>query len=184
MSVRHSSGAWSTSARAAFHAGARPNRSAVRTTRPAANANTRRSMLTTVPTGNSIGFATRKACTPPTASSVPSTAPATASSRPSVSSCRSSRMRPEPRAARTANSRCRVDERPSSRLATFTQAISRTTLTARNSTISVSRRFRPASHVNSCCSVVEPTGQSCAGASRRCRRGRAAHSARPARPRG
>ena len=60
------------------------------------------------------------------AKTTPTTPPQTASSALSVSSCRTSRPRPAPSAARIASSRSRPSIRASVRLATFAHAISRT----------------------------------------------------------
>ena len=54
----------------------------------------------------------------------------------SVSNCRMILIRPAPSAERTANSCARAFERASSRLATFTHAISNTKPTAPSNTIS------------------------------------------------
>jgi hypothetical protein len=72
----------------------------------------------------------------------PTAAPATASSTLSVSSCRTSRPRLAPIAARIDTSRVRPADRASSRFATFTHAISSTQHTAPNSTISELRVSR------------------------------------------
>ena len=58
--------------------------------------------------------------------------PAEASTRFSTTSCRSTRPRPAPMAARTATSLRRADARASCRLAMFTHAIVRTTSTQPN----------------------------------------------------
>ena len=63
-----------------------------------------------------------------------------AMSRLSVSSCRASRARPAPMAARTAISRWRVAARDSRRFETLTQAMSSSRPTAANRIHSVSRR--------------------------------------------
>ena len=75
-------------------------------------------------------------------STTPSVPPRSASNRLSVMSCANSRPRLAPIDARTASSRCRAVPRASSRLATFTQAISSTkptTPSSSQSAVCVSR---------------------------------------------
>ena len=80
--------------------------------------------------------------TPAHASPMPITPPAAPISRLSVRSCRTSRPRPAPIAARSAISRSRTDARASSRFATFVHAISSTQATAPSST-RIAGRIRP-----------------------------------------
>ena len=82
--------------------------------------------------------------TPHHASARPAAAPASASSRLSVRSCRTTRQRPAPSAARIASSRRLPPARISSRLATFAHATSRTSVTA-PSRISSGSREEPVS---------------------------------------
>ena len=74
------------------------------------------------------------------ASGTPTITPPKAMRRLSVSSCRASRARPAPIAARTAISRWRVAARDSRRFETFTHAISSSSPTAAKRIHSVSRR--------------------------------------------
>ena len=76
------------------------------------------------------GSRSAEARSPNDQASRPTPPPAAPSSRLSVISCRISRPRAAPSAARIASSRMRPDARASRRLATFAQAMSRTTPTA------------------------------------------------------
>src|ERR1051325_2012008 len=78
---------------------------------------------------------------PQFASKAASVPPAAASIRLSARSCLTSRPRPAPSAARSANSRVREAARASSRLATLAQAINKTNPTAPNSIHSIRRTF-------------------------------------------
>ena len=80
--------------------------------------------------GNDGGAAIRSDRISSTASSRPMALPATAMSELSVNSCRTSRARVPPIAARIASSRCRATLRDRSRLATLAHAISRTSAAA------------------------------------------------------
>src|SRR5438874_2348545 len=88
------------------------------------------------------------------ARSTPNSPPKMDSSKLSVSNCRIVRSRDEPRAARTPNSLWRSAARLRKSVATFTQAISKTNVTAAKSTMRLTRRLRPVSHTNSDCENV------------------------------
>ena len=79
--------------------------------------------------GNSAGAMKGNSWMPAMASRTPNTPPRSASRRFSVSSCRTSRLRPAPVAARNANSFCLAAPEASSRLATLAQPMSSTKLT-------------------------------------------------------
>ena len=104
--------------------------------------------------GSACGRMPMLARVPHAASNTPRTPPVTANRMLSVRSCRTTRPRLAPRAARIANSRVRPVERASRRLAMLTHAISRTKPTAPSKTqrrgatsptmscLSGTRRFR------------------------------------------
>ena len=83
--------------------------------------------------GTPSGMDVRRTLIAHHASSTASTVPIVDSSTLSTISCRMSRQRPAPSAARIPTSRSRVVARASSRFATFAQAISRTMPTAPSS---------------------------------------------------
>ena len=118
------------SVRAAWSAGATPNRIPVTSATPAVNAKTRQSIPTVASRGVSAGSIAFSHDMAPAANSSPLDPPATPSRTLSVRSCRQTRQRPAPSAARIAISFCRTAERASNRLATFAQAINRTRPTA------------------------------------------------------
>ena len=120
--------------------------------RPAVNASTVPFTPTPCSRGRLAGLSCTSASTPHTATSSPSAPPTAASSTLSVSSCRTRRARPAPSARRIAISRCRTDERASSRFATFAQAMSSTQPTAASSVSSAGR--------------TSPTRSSCSGITR------------------
>ena len=76
--------------------------------------------------GSVAGIMRTRPSTPHTATRRPTPPPARPRSTLSVSSWRATRPRPAPSARRMAISRCRTDDRASSRFATFAHAISRT----------------------------------------------------------
>ena len=79
------------------------------------------------------GAECRSTAVPATASAKPAAPPAIASSTASVNSCRISRARPAPNAARRPSSFARTVPRARCKLEIFTQAMSRTSVTADNS---------------------------------------------------
>ncbi len=80
--------------------------------------------------GSCAGLSASNSCTPILATPMPRHPPSAASKRLSVRSWRSNRVRGAPSAARMANSLRRCAPRASSRLVTFTQAMSNTKMTA------------------------------------------------------
>ena len=93
------------------------------------NASTARSMRTSFSSRTRGGAAASRTSSPQAARTTPMAIPASAITRPSVRSCRTSRERDAPIAARRANSRCRAADRASNRLATLAQAMSSTSAT-------------------------------------------------------
>ena len=87
----------------------------------------------------SLGMSVASCRMDSSASPTPSAQPMLASSMPSVMNCRTSRRGDAPSAPRTAISRLRVSDRTSSRLATFTLAISSSNAAPHNSTSSIGR---------------------------------------------
>ena len=119
-----------TSSLANPNAGANPNANPARQEIPSVKASTDESMLTSSRRGIVSGFMSFKIRIPNVASNRPSVPPTSASTTLSVRSWRMSRRALAPRAAREAISFSRTADRASSRLATFTHAISRTKATA------------------------------------------------------
>ena len=114
----------------ARHAGRIPNTTPVRTASPRPNARTGPSSPISVARGSARGQTASRALSPDADSTTPTAPAASASSVLSVSSWRTSRPRPAPRARRTASSRRRAVARASRRLAALAQAISSTRATA------------------------------------------------------
>ena len=131
--------------------GAHANNTATAMATPIVKINTGRSIpISPVRTVNRAAYCTSRSRLS-TAKMRPSAAPVSESTRFSVRSCRRSRPRPAPRAARTANSRSRRTIRVSVRLATFAQASRRTRPTVPMST----RKVERASLVSSSCQSAD-----------------------------
>jgi hypothetical protein len=119
------------STRVAYHAGAQPNSSPASVDAASENRSTGRFRLRSASEGSvSWGMAATSARRATTPTPIPSTPPVSASSRFSVRNCAKMLRREAPSAARSATSFCRVVPLASSRLATFTHAISSTNPTA------------------------------------------------------
>jgi hypothetical protein len=88
------------------------------------------------------GFVAMNSLVAITASPTPQTPPTTEMSRLSARNCRTSRVRPEPSAARMAASRIRPIPRPSVSAPTFIAAISSRQITAAETARSVERTVR------------------------------------------
>ena len=123
-------------------AGVSPNTRLVTIAAPAANARTWMSTVTADSRGIDDGPSSTSARTSRTARPAPAIVPSTPKTRLSISSCAISWRRLAPSAARTDNSRPRAWARASKRLATFAQAMSRTSVTAPNSAHRVGRLSR------------------------------------------
>ena len=122
--------------RAAPRAGASPKAEAGRQRQASENASTRTSGDSSSETGIFAGSGScSSAAVAATTTAKPPAAPRRNSTRISVRSCRSSRPRPAPSAARTAISRRRAVYRAESIAATFTPAISSTSAAAPSSTL-------------------------------------------------
>ena len=112
-------------------AGARPNRTVVASDRTTANPNTQASNSMYFPRGRNAWKSGRdprdaeKMLMVQPASNVPEAPASTARAKPSINNCRIKMLRPAPRAVRTANSFCRVNPLERRRVATLTQAMSK-----------------------------------------------------------
>ena len=127
--------------RASCSAGASPKSSAVKTVRPRLNANTGRSNPISASFGIApSGMKVTSALMPAYAKPQPTTVPPSPSSTLSTSSCRTTRHRLAPSAARIAISRSRAVDRAKSMFATLAQAISKSSATAAPSVNSVLRK--------------------------------------------
>ena len=120
-------------------AGARPKRSPALIERRNATPSTRASRCTSVRRGKSAGINASSDSRASISTTIAAAPPRNDNTTLSVSSCRISRAREAPSAWRIASSRSRPEERASSRLAIFTQAINSTNPTAASSTTSVGR---------------------------------------------
>ena len=135
---------WSASARparAAQRAGSAPNRRPAPTVIATEKKSTGPSSSTGPSAGSPPGAAATSATMAQRARRIPHTPPMAASTRFSVSSCRTSRPRPAPSAARSDSSRRREVERASCRLAMLAQAMSRISATKPSRMSSVGRVF-------------------------------------------
>ena len=129
----------SRSREGARRAGASPKRRPLNREAPTANRSTCQSNCTSSARGKLPGQSATNGRTPTAASKAPNKPPESPSTALSVRHWRTSRLRPAPRAVRMASSRSRETARANSRLATLTQAISSTTLTAPSSNHRVDR---------------------------------------------
>ena len=125
----------------AVSAGTRPNTTLVATAIAIVKASTRQSTPTSPSRGMLAGPIAISARVAQNATTSPATPPARPSTTLSARNCCTSRQRPAPSAARTATSRVRPLARASSRLATFTQATRRTSVTAPSRISSAGRMF-------------------------------------------
>ncbi len=117
-------------ARTTCSTGARPKSRPVTSATASPKARTRPSTATSAARGTDGGAKRWKSATEPQASAAPRAPAARAVTRLSVRSCRTTRARPAPSAARTAISRPRSVARISERLATLAHATSRSRPTA------------------------------------------------------
>ena len=127
------------SVRDIFMAGSKPNMIPVCTETKMVKSSTGKLNPISSARGTVSGTTTRAAAVPHLARISPNPPPSADSRTLSVSSWRRIRICPAPSAARTENSRWRAVARASSRLATFTQAISKTNPTAPSNTSSAGR---------------------------------------------
>ena len=132
---------WRTFDRIACTAGTSPNTSPVRIDTPTANTATGHASPMFCARGSAAALAALRSDTPHKATSNPAAPLTHARTTLSIRSCRKIRPRPAPSAKRSAISLRRPTPRASSRLATFAQAISRTSTTAPRSIRSAGRTF-------------------------------------------
>ena len=142
--------------RASLSAGASPKKIPTSSATPRVKSRTCRSTPISFTRGSAAGREFKTDLVPQYASSSPAPALASESTTLSVSSCRTTRTRPAPSAARIVNSRVRPVARASSRLATLAHAISRTKPTAPSSTSRNGRTFPTRSSLNESMAIPAP----------------------------